>query len=62
MNRKKRIGLFFSIIIALGLIISFFSNPVSKDVKLGLDLQGGFEVLYQVEKLKEGQEITEVHG
>ena len=34
-------------------------NPILKDVKLGLDLQGGFEVLYQVEPLKDGQTITE---
>ena len=35
------------------------TNPILKDVKLGLDLQGGFEVLYQVEELKDGQKITE---
>lgn len=31
---------------------------VLKDIKLGLDLQGGFEVLYEVNELKEGQKIT----
>jgi len=31
---------------------------VLKDIKLGLDLQGGFEVLYEVKELKKGQEIT----
>ena len=35
------------------------TNPILKDVKLGLDLQGGFEVLYQVQELKDGQKITE---
>ena len=33
-------------------------NGVLKDIKLGLDLQGGFEVLYEVKELKEGQKIT----
>ena len=31
---------------------------VLKDIKLGLDLQGGFEVLYEVKELHEGEEIT----
>src|SRR5690606_3804475 len=32
---------------------------VLNDVKLGLDLQGGFEVLYEVESLVDGQAITQ---
>ena len=39
--------------------ISPTASGVLKNIKLGLDLQGGFEVLYQVEELKKGQEITE---
>lgn len=31
---------------------------ILKDVKLGLDLQGGFEVLYEVESLVKGQDVT----
>ncbi|MBO1914137.1 protein translocase subunit SecDF, partial [Microvirga sp. 3-52] len=35
-------------------------KPILEDVKLGLDLQGGFEVLYQVEPLKkDDQKVTE---
>ena len=40
-------------------IISPTASGVLKNIKLGLDLQGGFEVLYQVEELKKGQVITE---
>ncbi len=32
---------------------------VTKDIKLGLDLQGGFEVLYEVEPAQEGQELSQ---
>ena len=31
---------------------------ILNDVKLGLDLQGGFEVLYEVDSLVEGQDVT----
>ena len=35
------------------------AKDLGKNVNLGLDLQGGFEVLYQVEPLHEGDEIDE---
>lgn len=34
-------------------------EKVLKDVSLGLDLQGGFEVLYEVDTLVEGQKVTD---
>ena len=45
----------------LGSLVGTTSNPIIKDVRLGLDLQGGFEVLYEVLPLKgkEGKVITE---
>ncbi len=51
----KRILLFFMIVIIFGLVYV----PLLKDMKFGLDLKGGFEVLYQVKrsdgkKLKSG--------
>lgn len=33
------------------------TNNILKDIKLGLDLQGGFEVLYEVTPIEEGQKI-----
>jgi len=39
--------------------IGLTSKTNAEKVNLGLDLQGGFEVLYQVEPLKEGQTIDE---
>ncbi len=47
------------LVVILASTVFSTTNPILKDVKLGLDLQGGFEVLYQVKPLKEGQKITE---
>ena len=48
MKRRGRIVAFLLLIVVFGLTIGSTANPIVKDVKLGLDLQGGFEVLYQV--------------
>ncbi|QQK79558.1 protein translocase subunit SecD [Salicibibacter cibi] len=53
-----RIGAFFAIIIALGVLISQTAFDVARDTNLGLDLQGGFEVLYELEPDGE-RELTE---
>lgn len=58
MKLKSRIVAFLLIIVLLAAGISTTVNGVLKDIKLGLDLQGGFEVLYEVNELKEGQKIT----
>ncbi len=58
MKKRGRIVAFFLVIAVLaGVIGTTFSNLVS-NVNLGLDLQGGFEVLYEVEPVEEGQEIS----
>ncbi|MBE1554601.1 protein translocase subunit SecDF [Sporosarcina limicola] len=59
MKKRGRIIAFLLLLIMLGSMIGTTVNPIMKDVKLGLDLQGGFEVLYQVEPLKNGPKITE---
>ncbi|WP_413362877.1 protein translocase subunit SecDF [Lysinibacillus sp. 3P01SB] len=49
-------------ILVVGLLFAGMSTTVKgilEDVKLGLDLQGGFEVLYEVESLVDGQEVTQ---
>ena len=51
----------------LGLIISlvtafaccYFINPLLNKINFGLDLQGGFEVLYEVEPIKEEDKLTQ---
>lgn len=59
MKTRWRIVAFFLVIVVLGASISTTTKGILKDIKLGLDLQGGFEVLYQVEPLKNGPKITE---
>ena len=60
MKSRSRIVAFLLLLVLFGSLIGSTANPIVKDVKLGLDLQGGFEVLYQVEPLKkDGQKITE---
>jgi len=57
MNRKK---LFFGVFILL--VISFISvyfiKPVIDKTNFGLDLQGGFEVLYEISPLNQDEELT----
>lgn len=59
MKTRWRIVAFFLVIVVLGASMSTTTTGILKDIKLGLDLQGGFEVLYQVEPLKDGPKITE---
>lgn len=59
MKLKSRIFTFVLIVVVLFAAMSVTIKGVLEDVKLGLDLQGGFEVLYKVEPLREGQKITE---
>lgn len=47
------------LIVGLGTVISLTTEDMLDDVSLGLDLQGGFEVLYQVEPLNEGDNIDD---
>ncbi|GAY78378.1 protein-export membrane protein SecD [Sporolactobacillus inulinus] len=57
MVKKGPIFSFFALLIVLGIIIAFSVKPIIHNVNLGLDLKGGFEVLYQVKPLKSGQKI-----
>src|SRR5690606_6420572 len=50
--------IFFTIVLAIGSIIGFTYDDVAKNIRLGLDLQGGFEVLYEVEP-PDGEKITD---
>ncbi|WP_246238076.1 protein translocase subunit SecD [Alkalicoccus luteus] len=58
--RSSLIALFFVIITALGILIASNVMDHVDDISLGLDLQGGFEVLYEVQPL-DGEEGTEIN-
>ncbi|KIL53369.1 preprotein translocase subunit SecD [Jeotgalibacillus alimentarius] len=58
MIKRSRIVAFFLLVILIGGTIGLTSNSILNNIKLGLDLQGGFEVLYEVKPAEEGQKIT----
>ena len=51
MKTRGRIVSFLLLLVIFAATIGSTANPILKDVKLGLDLQGGFEVLYEVQPL-----------
>lgn len=58
MVKKGRVITFFIILVLLLGLIGGTAKMIMNNVKLGLDLKGGFEVLYQVQPLKSGDKIT----
>ncbi|WP_157796436.1 protein translocase subunit SecD [Bacillus sp. FJAT-45037] len=59
MVKKGRIIAFFLIVLMFGALISQTVMGITKEIKLGLDLQGGFEILYQVNPANEGDVIDQ---
>ena len=57
MVKRSRIVAFFLIALLIFAAMGTTSKGILKDIKLGLDLQGGFEVLYEVRPLN-GEKIT----
>ncbi|WP_442595171.1 protein translocase subunit SecDF [Neobacillus sp. D3-1R] len=57
MVKRSRIVAFFLIILLLGGLMGGTTKNILNNIKLGLDLQGGFEVLYDVKPAKKGQKI-----
>ncbi len=58
MGKRSRIIAFILLVIIFASTIGGTSKNILNNIKLGLDLQGGFEVLYEVLPLKDGDEIT----
>lgn len=59
-KHKSRIVIFGISIITILVVMVFGSPKIQKDMKLGLDLQGGFEILYEISPLQEGQELPDM--
>jgi len=59
MVKRSRIVAFFLIVILFLSVMGVTTDSIINRLKLGLDLQGGFEVLYQVKPVEEGGEITQ---
>ncbi|MDQ1912433.1 protein translocase subunit SecD [Paenibacillus sp. GD4] len=54
----KRILSFFAIVLILLVSITVTSPQLVKNIKLGLDLKGGFEILFVAEPIEAGKPVT----
>jgi len=57
MDMKRMVAFILIVLVTLG-VAATTSLPIAKDIKLGLDLKGGFEILYVTQPLVAGQEVT----
>ncbi|MBS3991185.1 MAG: protein translocase subunit SecD [Erysipelothrix sp.] len=58
MNVKKfRLTLFFTTLIAIVALVATLGPSVRNDMTLGLDLQGGFEIVYEVSPLNNSSSV-----
>ncbi|KAA6448774.1 protein translocase subunit SecDF [Bacillus swezeyi] len=55
--KKGRLIAFFLTVLLIGTGLGVFTKPAADNISLGLDLQGGFEVLYEVQPAKKGDKI-----
>lgn len=61
MKRKPfRLGVFTLTVIALITMILAYGKDVSDNMTLGLDLQGGFEIVYEISPLKEDGQLPDI--
>jgi len=54
MKARPRLVIFALTVIAIFTMIAFFAKDVQENMTLGLDLQGGFEIVYEVSPLDVG--------
>ncbi|MGG3278921.1 protein translocase subunit SecD [Paenibacillus solani] len=54
----KRIISFVGTVLVITIIMAVTTPGLLKDVRLGLDLKGGFEILYEASPIMEGQQVT----
>jgi SecD/SecF fusion protein len=59
MVKRSRIVAFFLLVVLLATTMGLTTTKITEKIKLGLDLQGGFEILYEVKPTKEGDVINE---
>lgn len=58
MNRNRIVVFFTTVVLILSLVIAFGKNVIN-DMNLGLDLRGGFAIVYEVEPL-DGKELPDL--
>ena len=63
MNRKartRRLTVFIVTVVAIFALVGIFARDIANSTTLGLDLQGGFEIVYQVSPLEEGGSLPDM--
>lgn len=55
--KKGKLGILAGIVVVIAVLVTTTFNLIKNNINLGLDLQGGFEILYQVEPLNDGSSI-----
>jgi len=58
MIKWSRFFLFLVVVASLAVLIATTTIPVANNIKLGLDLKGGFEILYEVEPIDKNEKVT----
>ena len=53
--KNKSLGVFGLIVTLLIVLAATTYQTIIRRINLGLDLQGGFEILYQIEPLQKGK-------
>jgi len=56
--KKRNFIIGIIIVFVVGFLCCYFINPLINKINFGLDLQGGFEVLYEVTPLKEEETLN----
>lgn len=57
--KKSKLTLGLLVVLIITGICCYFISPIMNKINFGLDLQGGFEVLYEVEPLNEEDELNQ---
>jgi len=58
MIKWGRFIVFLLVVLSLGTLVYTTTGTVANNITLGLDLKGGFEILYEVEPLEQNQEVN----
>ncbi len=56
-KKKGGLGVFFAVVAIIAVLVASTFNTIKNHLNLGLDLRGGFEILYEVTPLNEGSEV-----
>ena len=56
-TKKSKLAVFALVVLLLGTLVGTTIRSIISGLNLGLDLRGGFEILYQVEPLNEGSTV-----